>query len=106
RAPSFDRIGVVDRPAPLDEVIEPALPAVGRGLESDAGETTAVPHEKRQCPAPALRDEVLDVHLLDLVDTIRVELGGHAAGRKHDLLYRLPRNRVLAPADVKRAHFL
>jgi hypothetical protein len=62
-----------------------------------------VPHQQRQLPPGLLLQEILHIHLLDLVHTVRIDLRGHAARREHDLLHRLPGNLDLPPADMERA---
>src|SRR5688572_27590826 len=105
-APALDRVRVIYGPALLDEIVEPALAPVGRGLVSDPAQAAAVPHQERQRAALVLRDEILHIHLLDLIDAVGIDLRGHAARREYDLLDGLARDRVLAPAHVERAHFL
>jgi hypothetical protein len=63
-----------------------------------------MPQQQRQLALLVLRQEVLNVHLLDLVLAVRIDLGRYAAGREHDLLDRLAGNLVQPPADMERAH--
>jgi hypothetical protein len=63
-----------------------------------------VPHEQRQLALAVLHQEILRVHLLDLIGPVRVHLGRHAAWREHDLLDRLSTDFDVAAADMERAH--
>jgi len=42
--------------------------------------------------------------LLDLIGAVRIDLGGHAAGREHDLLDRLALDLEVPAADMERTH--
>jgi len=64
----------------------------------------AVPQQQRQLALVVLRQEVLHVHLFDLILAVGVHLRGHAAGREHDLLDRLTGDLDDSPADVERTH--
>jgi hypothetical protein len=103
-AAALDRVGDVRVPALANEIIEPPVAAIGLGLVGDAGEPAAVPQQERQPALAVLRQEVLHVHLLDLVLAIRVHLRRHAAGCEHDLLDRLARDIDDAPSDMERSH--
>src|SRR5262249_39139592 len=103
-APSLHGVGDVGVPALADEIGKPAFAAVRRGLVGRAGEPAAGPHQERQPASAVLRQEVLHVHLLDLILAVRVYLRGHAAGCEHDLLDRLAGDLDDPPADVERAH--
>ena len=63
-----------------------------------------MPQQQRQPALAVLRQEVLHVHLLDLVLAVRVDFRGHAAGREHDLLDRLAGDLDDTPADMERTH--
>jgi len=103
-AAALDRVGVVDAPALAQEIIQPAFAAVRRGFPGDAGQPAAVPHQKRIGAAFVGRQEILHIHLLDLVGTVRIDLRRNAARREHDFLHRLATDFDEPPADMKRAH--
>jgi hypothetical protein len=63
-----------------------------------------VPYQERQLALAVLRQEVLHVHLLDLIFAIGVHLRGHTAGCEHDLLDRLAGDLDDPSADVERTH--
>src|SRR4051812_25561617 len=85
-AAALHGVGDVAVPTLADEIGEPAVAAVGLGLVGDSREAAAVPQQQRQPALAVLRQEVLHVHLLDLVLAVRVDFRGHAAWREHDLL--------------------
>jgi len=103
-AAALDGVGIVNVPTFADEHIEPALTAVGRALISGAGETAAMPHQQRIFSLAVLRQEVLHVHLLDLVLAVRVDFRGHAAWREHDLLDWLAGDLDDTASDMERTH--
>jgi hypothetical protein len=84
--------------------VHPAIAAVGLALVGHAGQSAAVPHQERQLALAALHQEVLHVHLLDLVCAVRIDLRRHAAGREHHLLDRLAFDLDQPAADVERTH--
>ena len=104
-AAALDGIGDISVPALADEIGEPALAAIGLGLVGHARQSAAVPQQQRQLALAVLRQEVLHVHLLDLILAIGVHLRGNAAGREHDLFDRLTGNFDDTAADMKRTHF-
>src|SRR5262249_24463562 len=97
-------VGDIGVPALADEISKPALAAIWRGLVGHAGEPAAVPHQEWQPASAVLRQEVLHVHLLDLILAVRVHLRGYAAGCEPVLLDRLAAKPDAPPADVERAH--
>ena len=63
-----------------------------------------MPQQERQLALAVLRQEVLHVHLLDLVGAVGIDLRRHAARREHDLLDRLAGDLDQPAADMERAH--
>jgi hypothetical protein len=63
-----------------------------------------VPHQHRHGATAVHGQEVLNVHRLDQVRSVRVDRRGHAARGEHDLLDRLTGDLDLAAADVERPH--
>jgi len=51
-----------------------------------------------------LRQEVLHVHLFDLIKAVRIDLGRNTAGPEHNFLHRLAGNLNDTSADMERAH--
>ena len=103
-AAAFDRIRDIDVPALAHEHVEPAFAPVRRALVGDAGQAAAVPHQQRQLALALLRQEILHVHLLDHVLTVRVELGQRTTGLAHDHAHRLATDLGHPAADMERAH--
>ncbi len=102
--PALDCVRDVHIPALADEHGEPALAAVRLGLVGHAGQAAAMPHQQWQLSLTVLRQEVLHIHLLDLIGAVRIDPRRDAAGCEQDLLDRLSRDLDDAPADVERAH--
>ncbi len=89
RSPAFHGVGDIHIPSLADEHVKPAFAAVGRGLVRYAGQAAAVPHQERHLALPELGQEILRVHLLDLILSVGVELRGRPAGHAHDVAHGL-----------------
>jgi hypothetical protein len=63
-----------------------------------------VPHQQRIGTLVVCRQEILHIHLLDLIRAVGIDLCRHSAGREHDLPHLLARDCDKTPTDMKRTH--
>src|SRR4029077_5385203 len=77
-AATLDRVGVVDAPALAQEIVQPAFATVGCGLPGYASEPAAMPHQERIDAVFVAGQEILHIHLLDLVGAVRIDPRRHA----------------------------
>jgi len=69
---------------------EPALAAVGLGLVGDAAEPAAVPRSTAAIFLAVLRQEILHIHLLDLIGAVGIDLRRTPPGVNTTFLEPLP----------------
>ena len=103
-AAAFDGVAQVGVPAAPQEMVQPALAAVGCGFPGGAGHAAAVPEGHGRAAAGRLGQEVLRVHLLDPVGAVGVQLHGLAAFGHDQLAPRQAGQQDVAAADVEGAH--